>query len=379
MTIINGVNTIQIDLDALGANYRAINQFVGDSAVMPVLKANAYGHGLVRCAKRLVAEGAKMIAVAFLEEAMALRDAGLTVSILVLGGLSGRQIRDFILNDIDMSASSVSKLAAIDAEAKKLGKQAVVHLKIDTGMARIGQSYQTAELLFEAAEKSQYCKIGSIFSHFACAENRASEFTAVQLSRFEEPLRNYYAKGAKRPPLHIANSGAILNVKSSHLDMVRPGLILFGVYPEGFDANDLPLQPVLSLRSEVVYFKVVPENVGVSYDHTWRTTEKTRIVTVPAGYGDGLSRRLSNQGRVLINGNAYPIVGKVCMDQLMVDLGPSGEAYNGDEVVIIGSQGESSITVEQIAKLCDEDPRDILLRLSLRIQHTYLESNTSFC
>lgn len=375
MTIINGVNRTLIDLDALAANYHAIQKFVSPSSVMPVLKANAYGHGLVRCAQRLEREGAKIVAVAFLEEAMALRAAGLKLSILVLGGLSGRQIRDFILNDIDMSASSVSKLAAIDAEAKQLGKQAVVHLKIDTGMGRIGQSYKTAEKLLVASKAAAHCKIGSIFSHFACAENRSSEFNDVQLNRLQKVLDDFYEDKSDQPPIHFANSGAILNFRQSHLDMVRPGLILFGVYPDGFGPADLELKPVLSLYSEVVYFKAVPAGTGISYDLTWTADEPTRIVTIPIGYGDGLSRKLSNKGRVLIHGKSFPIVGKVCMDQLMVNLGPQGEAYNGDEVAIVGGQGNTRIDVAEMAKICEEDPRDLLLRFALRIPRTYVEAD----
>lgn len=375
MTIVNGVNRTCIDLDALADNYHMIQRHVGRAAVMPVLKANAYGHGLVRCAQRLAQEGANIVAVAFLEEAMTLRAAGFTASILVLGGLSGRQIRDFILHDIDMSASSVSKLMAIDAEAKRMGKQAVVHLKIDTGMGRIGQSYKTAEKLLEATRAAQHCKIGSIFSHFACAENRQSEFSSVQLTRFKQVLDDFYKDKSKQPPVHIANSGGILNFSDSHLDMVRPGLILFGVYPENFGPEDLQLKPVLSLYSEVVYFKVVPGGTGISYDLTWTAPDSTRIVTIPIGYGDGLSRKLSNKGRVLIHGQSLPIVGKVCMDQLMVNLGPAGEAYNGDEVAIVGAQQGQTISIEEMAKLCEEDPRDLLLRLALRIPRTYVEQS----
>ena len=374
MTERNGISNLTIDLDALAANYHQIVKNVNHGRVMPILKADAYGHGLVPCALRLEKEGAKIVGVAFLEEALELRENGFKASILPLGGLCGEQIGKFIKNDIDMCASSVMKLKAIDKTARQLNKRAKIHLKIDTGLGRIGQSYLTAENLLNQIDHCKNCDLVSIFSHLACPEDPSQSFSKVQLERFQRSLLTFCQKRKEKPILHMACSGAILGYKESHLDLVRPGLILFGVYPEGFENHPISLTPVLSLHSQVVFFKVIPPGMGVSYGLTWQSEKETRIITLPIGYGDGLSRRLSHKGRVLVRHSSYPIVGRICMDQLIVDLGPQGEAYNGDSVTIIGGNGPSRISIEEMARMTEEDPRDLLLRLSLRLNRRYIDN-----
>jgi len=362
---------IDIDLDALEANYRRICEIAAPAAVMPILKANAYGHGLVPCARRLESLGARAFGVAFLEEGITLRRAGIKTPILALGGISGRQIGLFLQYDIDLTASSVYKLEAIERKAEEMGKTARVHLKVDTGMERIGVHYYSAGPLLEKAIACRHCEISGIFSHFATAEDEDLSFARLQLERFLE-CASFFEKHSLPAPLrHMANSGAILQFPESALDLVRPGLILFGVSPAPHLAARSPQSRVMSVRSEVVYFKVVAQGAGVSYGRAWQAPCQTRVVTIPVGYGDGYSRRLSNNGSVLIRGIRYPIAGRVCMDQFMVDIGPSGAAYNGDEVVLIGRQGGEEITVEEISMLAGTDPRDILASLNLRIPRRY--------
>lgn len=361
---------IDIDLDCLVENLRIIRELAAPARVMPILKANAYGHGLAVCAEALESAGADAFGVAFLEEAVLLRKAGITIPILCLGGISGRQIDGFLQYNIDITASSVMKLEMVDERAAALGVKARVQLKVDTGMERIGVHYYSAESLFSKMVQCKHCECTGVFSHFATAEQEDLSLAKLQLERFLESLRFFDKNSLKTPPRHIANSGALLSMPESHLDLVRPGLILFGVSPALHLAPLLQTKRVLALRSEVSFFKVVEEGAGVSYDHLWHAPKQTRIVTIPAGYGDGYSRGLSNKGEILIRGKRYPIVGKVCMDQFMADIGWN-TAYNGDEVVLIGRQGREEITVEEIAVLLNTDPRDVLCALNARVPRRF--------
>jgi alanine racemase len=366
---------MDVDLDAIAYNYHLLKKRAGTAEIMPILKANAYGHGLVPCAKVLEELGPWGFGVAFLEEAIILRNAGISSPILALGGVSGRQLGAFLDYQIDICASSVMKLRAINEIAKKRGTRARVHLKIDTGMGRIGIRHYNADTIFEEALSSDSCDIVGVFSHLADAESTDQGFTHLQLERFLESVSYFDKRGVPKPKLHIANSPGLLAVADTSLDIVRPGLSLFGVSPfehsmtqaEGF-------RPAMSLKSEVVYFKVVQEGAYVSYGRTWQAPVQTRIATIAVGYGDGYPRALSNKGSVIIRGKRYPIVGRVCMDQFMVDLGPGGEAFNGDEVILVGEQGGESINVEELSLLSDIDPRDLMLRVAPRVPRRYTRS-----
>jgi alanine racemase len=247
-----------------------------------------------------------------------------------------------------------------------------VHLKIDTGLERIGVHYYSASQLFDAALASSHCDIVGVYSHFADVSLDDLTLAKLQLERFLESLHSFESR-AKGPFLrHIASSSGLMSLKESHLDMVRPGLSLYGVYPgEGYN-EILKVHPVLKLKSQVVYFKVVKKGAGVSYGHKWHAPEDTRVVTLPLGYGDGYLRALSNKAPVLIRGKRYPTVGVICMDQLMVNIG-RGEAFNGDEVVLIGEQEGERVSVEELARLIDTTPHEILVALNQRVPRVYRE------
>ena len=360
-----------VDLDAIVSNFNAIQRHVGNAKVMPVIKANAYGHGMVECAKVLEQAGAYTFCVACLEEGIVLRNAGIKIPILVLGPIAETQIEGFIKYGITITASSVFKLEKIDECAERLGKKAHIHLKIDTGMERIGVHYYSAEDLIIAAINCKNCLLDGMFSHFATSEHEDLSFAYLQLERFLNVAALFDKHGAQRPFLHIANSGGILQMKESHLDGVRPGILIYGLTPTEKIKGLLGLKRAFTLSSQVSFFKTVREGASISYDRTFFTQRDTRIVTIPIGYGDGYSRKLSNRGFVIIRGKRYPIVGKVCMDQMMVDIGPDGTAYCGDEVTLIGSQDGESITVEEIAAIVDTDPRDVLCSTSLRIPRRF--------
>ena len=362
-------SVVDISLSALSENLKTIRGLVGKTKVMAIVKANAYGHGLVVCGRHLEEHGADFLGAAFVEEGIQLRQAGVTMPILVLGGIVGTQIRYFLDYDLDLTASSVGKLEAIEDIAAAMGKKARVHLKIDTGLERIGVHYYTAETLFNKLLECKHIEAVGVFSHFACAKE-SPDFTKVQLERFLEAISFFERHSLPTPMRHIAASSAILRQPETHLDMVRPGVSLYGVYPAGEFKRYAELKPVMSLRSQVVYFKVVKQGAGVSYGHTWVADRDTRVVTIPLGYGDGYSRRLSNQGTVLIRGKRYPVIGTICMDQVMVNIGQD-EAYNGDEVVLIGSQGAETITVNELAEQLETNPHEIMVDFNLRLPRRY--------
>jgi alanine racemase len=361
---------IQVDLDALSHNLRALRAKAG-VPVMGIVKANAYGHGLVTVGRHLQAQGVEQLGVAFLEEGIALRQAGVHVPILVMGGIFGPQAAQFIAHDLEITVSSLDKLRQVEAAAEALGRKATIHLKLDTGMERIGVHSYNAAAFIEAAVASRWCVVKGVYSHLACADDPASPMTAVQLERFLDACAHFERIGAPMPLRHLANSGGVLHFPETCLDMVRPGIALYGVLPDPASVRTVDLQPALSLVSQVVYFKVVKAGHPVSYGATWAPRTDTRVVTVPIGYGDGYPRSLSSRGEVLIRGQRYPIVGRICMDQFMVDIGPQGTAYNEDEVVLIGRQGEAGIDCEAVARAAGTIPYEILVGLNDRIPREY--------
>ena len=326
---------VVVDLGALTHNLGAIRERVR-VPVMGIVKANAYGHGLVPVARHLEARGVDQLGVAFLEEGIALRRAGLKLPILVLGAIFGPQVAEFIRHDLDITVSSLDKLRQV-----------------------------------EAAVASQWIAIKGIYSHLACADDPSSPMTALQVKRFAEACAHFERLGAPPPPRHLANSGGVLHFPDTWLDMVRPGIVLYGVLPDPASQRTIAVRPALSLVSQVVYFKVVRAGNTVSYGATWTAERDTRIVTIPIGYGDGWPRALSSKGEVLVRGNRMPIVGRICMDQFMVDLGADGTAWNEDEVVLVGAQGGAAISAEDVALLAGTIPYEILTGLNERIPRVY--------
>lgn len=361
---------ITVDLDRLAGNLAAIRSHTG-KPVMAVVKANAYGHGMLAVTRQLQASGVDQLGVAFLEEGIALREAGITVPILVFGGIVGEQLDGFFQYDLQITVSSLDKLRQVEAAARRHGRKGVIHLKIDTGMERVGTHSETCAPLIEAAVAASDCQIAGIYSHLACADEPEHPMTALQLQRFHEACAHFTRLGAAMPLRHLANSGGILNFPGTWLDMVRPGILLYGVMPGDDARSSVPVQPVLALRSQVVYFKVVAAGHPVSYGATWQRDVPTRIATVQMGYGDGWPRSLSSLGEVLIRGQRLPIAGRVCMDQFMVEVG-QGSAYNGDEVVLIGEQDGHCIRAEDVARQAGTIAYELLVRLNDRIPRIHV-------
>ena len=371
----NGVlrpSYITVDLNRITQNYHAIQQQVGAAMVMPILKANAYGHGLVEVAHHMEKLGAKYFGVAFLEEGILLRESGIRTPILVLGGILGAQVPEFLEHDLALTASSIEKLQQIDQAAEALGVRAKVHLKIDTGMERIGVHYYNAESLLAGALDYKHVEVEGIFSHFANADAADLSHAHLQLERFSEVLHFYEQRSLPMPLRHMANSGAVLQLPESYLDLVRPGILLYGVYPSDEVAQTVAVQPALKWTSHIVYFKVVEPGHPVSYGSIWQSDHLVRVVTVPVGYGDGYFRSMSEQAQVVIHGKRYLVVGRICMDQFMVNI-EWDSAYNNDEVVLVGEDEGERITVEDLAAWAGTIPYEILTNINTRMPRIYLQ------
>jgi alanine racemase len=293
-----------------------------------------------------------------------------------LGGILGTQVPHFIQNDLTLTASSIDKLHQVDQAAEALGKTAKVHLKIDTGMERLGVHYYSAETLLEESLKCKHTSIEGIFSHFANADAADLTSARLQLARFEEVLDFYNRRSLPMPLRHMANSGAILQLPESYFDLVRPGILLYGVYPSAEVRQTVQVRPALSWSSTVVYFKVVQPNHPVSYGSNWQADHQVRVVTIPVGYGDGFFRSMSGQAEVIIRENRYPVVGTICMDQFMVNI-EWETAYNNDEVILIGRSAGQQITVEDLAHWAGTIPYEILTNINTRVPRVYVKSGQS--
>jgi alanine racemase len=371
----NGVvrpTLVEVDLERLTENFIAIREKVAPAKVMPVLKANAYGHGLVEVAQHMENLGADYLGVAVLEEGILLREMGVSMPILVLGGILGNQVPHFLTHDLTITASSVEKICQVEEIAAQMGVRAKVHLAIDTGMERIGVHYYSAEEFLETALRCKNVHLEGIFSHFANVDTEDLAHARLQLERFQEVLHFYETRGAPAPPLkHISNSGSILQLPEANFDLVRPGLLLFGVYPSSGVARTVEVRPALSWKSRVVYFKVIKPGHPVGYGSTWQTDHMVRAVTVPVGYGDGYFRSMSGKAQVLLRGKKYPVVGLISMDQIVVNI-EWDSAYNDDEVVLIGEMEGESITAEDLAEWAGTIPYEILTNINTRVPRVYV-------
>jgi alanine racemase len=354
----------EIDLAQFKANIALIRSRIGTSLYCCVVKANAYGHGLVPLARAASDAGVDYLGVIHLQEGVALRKAGISLPILVMGAIHEDQAEELIRYRLEITLSSSYKAKIIAKKARELGEKCTVHLEVDTGMRRTGVRTDSAMALIDEVGSEPYFSLRGIYSHFAMSEKPNEPVTLKQIEQF----LSLKEKAGKSSVLwHLANSGGVAFYPESHLDMVRPGILSYGLFPQNAISH---LQPILSLKANVSYFKVVREGEGISYGHTYRTKSQTRVVTVPVGYGDGYRRDLSNQMQVLIRGKRYTIAGSICMDQFMVDIGDH-EAYVGDEVVLIGKQGNEEITCIEMSEVAKTNPHEILCHFNERIPRIY--------
>lgn len=337
---------------------------------MAVVKANGYGHGAVPVARASLTAGAVSLGVATATEARELRDAGLTCPIVVLGPLTGAGLETALDADAEVILWTLPFLKTLVSVARKKGRQVRVHAKVDTGMRRLGVYPRDLPALLDAIETAPEAELAAVMTHFATADEEDDGFFRAQLSSFAEAAQAVIRTGA-RVPLHCANSAAAMRFPESHFDMVRCGIAIYGLSPFQGDAAANGLKPALSLTSYLADIKPLAAGDSVGYGCTWTAPGPTSIGVVPIGYADGVSRRLSNCGRVLVGGESRPIVGRISMDQITVDLGPVHAARPGDEAVLIGSQGEAAISAEAVAGLLDTINYEVTCNISPRVAREY--------
>lgn len=366
----------EINLSAIAHNVRAIRNIVRPEAkVMAVVKANGYGHGAVPVAKTALANGADRLAVARVGEAVKLREAGIDVPILVLGYTTPDQMAQMVAYDLTQTIYDYDLAEALNQEAARQGRKALAHLKVDTGMGRIGLVPALAASVQEALNIARlpHLALEGIFTHFATADEHDKTYTRQQFDGFLQFIAELSKQGLTFPVRHCANSATIMDLPEMHLDMVRPGIILYGLYPsEAVDKSRLPLEPAMSVKTRVTYVKSVPAGFKISYGSTYTTPTATVIASLPLGYADGYSRLLSSRGEVLIHGQLAPIVGRVCMDQSMVDVGRIPDVQIGDEVVVFGRQGEAVMPVEKVAAMFGTINYELVCLINERVPRIYL-------
>lgn len=361
---------IEVDLKQFKKNISIIKKYIGNTLFCLPVKANAYGLGLCPIAKAAVDAGVDYLAVAHLQEGVKLRAANISIPILVLGAIHEDQIQDLINFDLELTISSKFKADLVAEKCKQMNKRCSVHVEVDTGMQRTGVRTSTAKMLFGHLKTLDCFDIKGIYSHLATAEHPQDPIASKQIQSFTTLMNDPIFDGI---PLikHLANSGGLAHFPESHFDMIRSSLIAFGYPPHSVPEPLADIAPCFSLKAKVAYFKVVEAGEGISYGHSYITKQRTRVVTIPVGYGDGYRRALSNQGSVLIRGKRFPIVGTICMDQFMVDIG-NHEVYVGDEAVLIGKQKDQEIPLQEVAKLCGTIPYEILCSFNERIPRIYL-------
>lgn len=365
----------EINLANLRHNLRVVQQ-VAKRPVFSVLKADGYGHGAKAVARTLERAGSAGVCVALLEEAIELRSAGIKLPILVMGGYFGNAWGDVLRHNLTPVLHDPAQVEALAEEVRYAGAEpAHVHVKADTGMARLGVPSHELAAMGRALGKHREVIVDGLMTHFACADSGDTESIEHQLDVFDQVTRALALIGVTPKIRHAANSAALLQCPRAHLDLVRPGIALFGVEPRRGMCREL--KPVMRVRTEVIAVRQIPSGQGVGYGHTWVAPGPSRIATIPLGYADGLSRLLSNRGSVLIRGRRAPIVGTVSMDLTMVDVTEIAGAEPGDEVMVLGAQkgplGQGEITADEMAELTGTVPWEVLTSISRRVPRFYRE------
>lgn len=361
----------KIDLAALEHNYREVVRNAEGRKILAVVKAQAYGHGAVAVSRHLLRLGADLLGVALVEEGKELRTAGIDAPILLMGSLFPDQAETAVVLRLTPVVYTISVARALSEAALKLKTAVPVHVKIDTGMGRIGIAPEHAFAFIKDLRRLPGIDIQGLMTHFADADLREKGFASMQMAHFERLLQNLDAAHITLPLRHAANSAAVLDFHRALFTMVRPGLMLYGYSPLENEQNTSGLEPVMSLVTRIAHLKKVAAGVPISYGRTFVTKHESLIATLPIGYADGYSRSLSNCGEALVRGARVPVVGRVCMDMCMIDVTGLVGVGEGDEVVLIGRQGTERITASDIAEKTGTIPYEVLCGISSRVPRIY--------
>ena len=364
-----------IDHESLRWNFRQIRSLLGPQVkILSMIKANGYGHGAPAVARTLAAEGSNAFGVAILEEAIELRRHGITVPILVLTGAYLDQLELFLEHDLMPVVHDTDLLQRLDAAVARLGRSLDVHLKIDTGMGRLGFPAAECDSWLPQLNKLKALRVEGIFSHFSHAESVEGQYTRKQLEIFHDLVQRLAVVGIAPAVIHLANSAATITLPEAYFNMVRPGLMLYGVYPSPEMAARISLKPVLSWKTRILQLKKVPSNTSISYGQTFITKRDSLIATLPIGYADGYPRLLSNRGQALVGGKRAPVAGRVCMDLTMLDVTDIAKINQGDEVVLLGTQENETISADEMASWADTISYEILTSIGARVPRIHHNS-----
>ena len=347
-----GPTWVEVNLDAIANNVKNIKKLIGEKKeLMAVVKGNAYGHDILEVSSVLLNNGATRLAVARLEEGIFLRKAGITVPILILGLTLKQQAELLVLYNITPTVCEYEMIEKLSESAIKEDKVVKVHLKVDTGMGRIGIFPHDALRFIKRIRALKNVEIEGIFTHFSIADEKDKTYTEKQFRKFLEVLTVLKKEGIRIPVSHVGNSATLLDLPHMWLDLVRPGISIYGLYPSTEVQKTVKLIPAHSFKTQIVFLKELPEGEYISYGRTYTTNQRRTVVaSLPAGYADGYNRLLSNQGQALVRGRRVSVIGRVCMDQTMIDVTNLPQVEVGDEVVLWGRQGQEEITVEEIAE-----------------------------
>ena len=364
---------IEVDLGAIRRNVSRVGERLSrGTQIMAVVKADGYGHGAVPVARAALQAGATWLGVILVEEGIRLREAGIDAPVLLLHEAPANRLDEALANDLTPVVFTEQGLAAIGEAAERAGRTVRAHLKIDTGLNRLGVLWRHAEELAAAIAKEGRVEIEAIFTHFAFADDPTNAFIDTQLQRFNETCERLAVLGIEPAFRHVANSAASITRPDAHYDAVRLGIAMYGLSPGPKCDGIVDLDPAMTLRARVARVTRVSAGEAVSYGHTWRATRDATIASIPLGYADGWARGLSNRAPVLIGGRRYPAVGTVCMDSFMVDLGDDGCAV-GDEAVLIGAQESERVTADEHAAALNTINYEIVTRMSPRLPRVYLD------
>lgn len=366
----------EVSLANVAYNIESIRRQVPPATeIMAVVKADGYGHGAVRVSGTLLQHGANRLAVGTLEEGIELRRAGYEVPILILGWTPPSRAPEVIAYHLTQAVLAADQARALDEAAAAMGRKAGVHIKVDTGMNRIGFPVVDPDSLRQVITLARlpHLEIEGVFTHLAAADERNKGLTYRQLEAFAGFTDRLSKSGLNVRYRHAANSAAILDVPESFFDLVRPGIMLYGLYPSSEVSRSVELRPAMAWKARVAYVKRIGPGAGVSYGHTFTAPEEMTIATLPLGYADGYSRAFSNRGVVLVGACRCPVVGRVCMDQIMVAVPDGVEVRAGDEAVIMGCQGDEEIPADELAALLGTVNYEVICMVAKRVPRHYLE------
>lgn len=367
----------EINLDNLAHNIKEVRRVTKkDALVTAVVKANAYGHGSIMAAKIFLENGADRLAVATLSEGIELRRAGIKAPILILGCTPEHQAKFAIENDIIQTVCSYENAKVLSDIAKSMDDIAKIHIKIDTGMSRIGFRVEekTIDEIVKISKLSNLYMEG-IFTHFAKADEKDKTFTEKQFEKFQWVIDKLEKRDIHIPIKHVSNSAGIIDLPQYNLDMVRGGIMIYGLYPSNEVCKDrVSLKPAMKLKAKISNLKVVPKRTGISYGQIFITNRESKIATIPIGYADGFTRLLTSKGEVSIKGNRVPIVGNICMDQCMVDVTDIPDVEIGDEVILFGDGKDNSPHIDEIAKKLGTINYEIVCMVGRRVPRVYIKN-----